>query len=366
MMRPAVHWWIILGLAGVFILIPSTGMTAAERVSVRGVWVHPGHFGTDRGTALSKMQNTLDEYQRAGINTLMVLVKSTSGHVYFSSKIGVQDPAWKWDFFGTFLEEARKRQMDVHPWFCVFTEGGLLGPVREHPEWLITGKKGELFTSVNPALPEVRGYELSLMLELIRLYQVDWVHLDYIRFPCTPSEPCFSYDSRTRALFKLQTGQDPLEIVHDNSGNPVWNEWIAWNSDRVTLFLKELREALKSAGRPVSVSAAVFPSPDTARVLIGQDWEAWAKEGLVDMLCPMLYTNNDDLFEKYLKRALEAAAGRVRLCAGIGIATSHNKNTAERMARQMAAGRRMRTDGDIFFSSSSLTGEFLEKLKTLR
>ena len=34
-----------------------------------------------------------------------------------------------------------------------------------------------------PALPEVRAYELSLMTELVSRYPVDWVHLDYIRFP---------------------------------------------------------------------------------------------------------------------------------------------------------------------------------------
>lgn len=65
---------------------------------------------------------------------------------------GVSDTAYHWDFFGTFLEEARKRQMVVHPWFCVFTEGGILGPVREHPDWLIRSRKGELVGVVNPAL----------------------------------------------------------------------------------------------------------------------------------------------------------------------------------------------------------------------
>jgi len=41
--------------------------------------------------------------------------------------------------------------MTVHPWFCVFPEGKILGRVREHPEWLIIsrnlGSDGVIFFS---------------------------------------------------------------------------------------------------------------------------------------------------------------------------------------------------------------------------
>jgi uncharacterized lipoprotein YddW (UPF0748 family) len=108
---------------------------------VRGVWMHPGFFGPEKAAAIEKMRTTLDEYAKAGINTLIMLVKNTSGHVYYASEIGVPDGAWNWDFFGVFLAEAKKRKMEVHPWFCVFPESSLLGRVREHPEWLIRSPK---------------------------------------------------------------------------------------------------------------------------------------------------------------------------------------------------------------------------------
>ena len=70
---------------------------------VRGVWVHPYSFGSNRDTALGKRRLALDQYQRAGINTVMVLVKSTAGLLYFQSATGVRDTAFRWDFFGAFL-----------------------------------------------------------------------------------------------------------------------------------------------------------------------------------------------------------------------------------------------------------------------
>jgi hypothetical protein len=86
--------------------------------------------------------------------------------------------------------------------------------------------------------------------------------------------------------------------------------------------------------------------------------------GLVGMLCPMLYTNNAGFFEKNSQQAIEVGKGHCLVCPGIG--TSHNQNTPDGMVEQMAISRRLGGDGVVFFSSSSLTTDFLQKLKTTR
>lgn len=385
---------------------PKVGLPAsALKPWVVGVWMHPGMFGPEKEAAVEKMRQTLDEYLKSSINSLFMLVKNTTGHVYYESEIGVKDPAYDWDFFGIFLEEARKRGMEVHPWFCVFPEAALLGQVREHPEWLIVGPGREMVRNVNPALPEVRAYEISLMTELARKYGVDWIHLDYIRFPCEPTEPYFSHDARTRKLFQEETGIDFNALKARDSGNPYWNVWLEWNREQVTRFVRELRAELGKTGRQVKISAAVFPDPDNARVLIGQDWLEWGRQGLVDMLCPMLYTNDLPLFEKLTKRALAArklegqaglvdaggaglvkgatasqvkesstktkeniAAAQVRatrgvlVCPGLGIVTSHNQATPEIMLQEIRLAREAGADGVVFFSGGSLKEDFLRAL----
>lgn len=343
---------------------PSSGPADASLVMpVRGVWMHPGFFGPDKTAAVEKMRLTLDAYVRAGINTLIMCVKNTSGHVYYASEIGVRDKAWDWDFFGVFVAEAKKRKMEVHPWFCVFPESSLLGRVREHPEWLIQSPKREMVGAANPALPAVREYEISLMLEVAKKYDVNWIHLDYIRYPCEPTEPYFSFDPETLRLFKQDTGIDMAAVKARDTGNMAWNEWLNWNRDRVTVFVRELKNALKATGRRVKVSAAVFPDARNAAVLIGQDWPAWARERLVDMLCPMLYSNDAGLFEKLVREAVAYGKGRCQVCPGIGIGTSHNQNTPEGMIEQMKISKSLGADGVVYFSSSSLNQPFLEKLK---
>lgn len=339
------------------------GRAPKPRPTVLGVWAHPGMFGPDQDKAVPAIRKTLDGYVRTGIDNVILLVKGTNGYVYYKSAIGVPDPAYTWDFLDVFLKEAVRRKITVQPWFCVFTESGLLGKVREHPEWLISNPKSEMVGVVNPALPEVRAYELSLMMEVARNYPVEWIHLDYIRFPCEPVEPYFSFDPRTRALFKEYSGTDPADIKARDSGNMLWNEWLEWNRDQVTRFVTELREALRTAGRQVWISAAVFPDAGNASVLIGQDWAAWAEQGLVDMLCPMLYTNHEAFFTDFVKRAVAVGKGHCRVCAGIGIGTSHNQNTPEGMMRQMEISRELGADGVIFFSASGLGPMFMARLE---
>jgi len=175
--------------------------------------------------------------------------------------IGVPDGAWNWDFLKVFLDEAKKRKMTVHAWFCVFPESSVLGQVRQHPDWLISSPKREIVRSVNPALPAVRRYEISLMLEVARKYDVDWIHLDYIRYPCEPAEPYFSFDPETLRLFKEDTEIDLAAVKARDSGNMAWDEWLRWNTDRVTVFVRELRAAPSSARGSASARPTIRTPP---------------------------------------------------------------------------------------------------------
>ncbi|HRT25965.1 MAG TPA: family 10 glycosylhydrolase [Candidatus Saccharicenans sp.] len=351
----------------------TSARTEDEDAWISGVWMHPGMFGPKQAEALSKMRTVLDDYAKAGINTLIMLVKDTSGYLYYQSDIGVKDPAYDWDFFGVFLTEARQRKMTVHPWFCVFPEGALLGQVRQHPEWLIVGPAREMVRTVNPALPEVRAYEISLMTELVKKYGVDWVHLDYIRFPCEPTEPYFSHDPKTLQLFKDETGIDFNSLKARDSGNPHWNAWLEWNRQQVTGFVKELKDELLTTGRQVRISAAVFPDADNARVLIGQDWEKWAQQGLIDMLCPMLYTNDTALFDRLTKRAVaiglrsvgdkaQGQVGREKMAdngegTGSEVAGGESINSGQSFSREEISARQEQTEKRRAAMTARVSGE---------
>lgn len=89
-------------------------ISASSGAEVHGVWLHPNFFRSDSIAAHAPIKSVLDEYLQAGINTLMRLVKTTSGDVYFRRALAPMAPAFHWDLFAVFRREAKQRHLVVH------------------------------------------------------------------------------------------------------------------------------------------------------------------------------------------------------------------------------------------------------------
>lgn len=313
----------------------------------RGVWIHASTFSNTMDEALVQMRKTLDDYRSIGINRLYCFYPL------------MEDHQKGWDFLKELVREAHGRSIKVEPIIMPGNTVALRGEILDHPEWLIRGMKGEIYPNLNIADPEVRKYLVRKISEMLA-YDIDGIHLDYIRFPVNQN---YSYDAATGAAFKKEYGFAPLEVSHDN-GSMVWCEWIRWNARQVTTLVRDVRELLRKSGRNLTLSAAVFPEPVSAGVLIGQEWGKWPGEKLVDVLCPMLYTNDMALFREYVREAVRLAKGNSQVYAGIACTSSHNKNTPDGVAQQVAIAREEGAAGVVFFSGSSLTREFMDRLGT--
>jgi hypothetical protein len=320
--------------------------TSSPAAGVRAVWIHAGMFPADQTAATSRLRTLLDDYRAARIAALFC----------FDSLPGQHRKGW--DFLAVLVAEAHARGIQVHPIISPGYTVPLEGEVKEHPEWLITGMKGEIYRNLNLANPAARGYVVRMVQEALK-YRVDGIHLDYARFPLGQG---FSYDRETTEAFRTAFGQSPLEVSHD-SGNMVWCEWVKWNARQVTALVGEIRAAVKARDTKLPLSAAVFPNADISRFEIGQDWSAWARDGLVDVLGPMLYTNDTRLFREYVRDALRIAAGKCVVYAGIACVSSHNKNTPAGLLSEIEIAGTEGAAGVAIFSGYSLEGEFLRALK---
>jgi len=312
----------------------------------RAVWISSGNFSQEKAEALIQIKDMLDNYAEIGINNLFCFSSMMSQHQK------------NWDFLAVLLEEAHERNMKIHP---IFTPGGqkkLEGEIKEHPEWLIRGIKGEIYPNLNIAHPGVKEYFVKQVSEALK-YDIDGIHLDYIRFQVNQG---FSYDKPTCEAFKKEYGYFPIEVHHD-CGSMVWSEWIKWNVKHVTSLVKEVKKTIKQSGKNVVLGVDVFPDHETAKILIGQDWKLWAEEGLVNIICPMLYTNDPDLFKLFVQEAVKAADGKCLVYPGIACRSSHNTNTPEGVVQEVLISRETGADGVVFFSGSSLTEEFIKELK---
>ncbi|MEA1896363.1 MAG: family 10 glycosylhydrolase [Bacteroidota bacterium] len=313
----------------------------------RAVWLHSSIFEDDEKEATHQLEELLDKYADIGINNIFCFYTMMYQHHK------------NWDFLEVLLTEAHERNIKVHSIFCPGGGVKLEGEIKEHPEWLIRGKKEEIHTKLNLANPEARNYIKGQVKEALK-YNIDGIHLDYIRFQINQG---FSYDKATCEAFKKEFGYSPLD-VHQDCGSMVWCEWIKWNAQQVTTLVREIKGIIDKSGKDVVLGVDVFPDPETAKILIGQDWELWAKEGLVDIICPMQYTNDLDLFRKSVKRAVKAVNGKCLIYPGIACHSSHNKNTPEGVVQEVIITREEGADGVTIFSGTSLTDEFIIKLKS--
>ncbi len=271
-------------------IIPFTLFSQSEnREKNRAVWIHSSMFSQEKNEAIPQMQEMLDNYAEISINNLYC----------FSSMIFQHKK--EWDFLEVLLEEAHKRNIKVHSIFCPGHRVKLEGEIKENPEWLIRGMKGEIYPNLNIAIPGVKKYLISQVSEALE-YDIDGIHLDYIRFPVNQR---FSYDKATCDAFKKEFGYSPIEVAHD-CGSMVWCEWIKWNAKHVTTLVREIKKIIEQSGKNVVLGADVFPNHRSAEILIAQDWVQWAEEGIIDFVCPMLYTNDLELFRQYVKDSCES------------------------------------------------------------
>jgi len=208
---------------------------------------------------------------------------------------------------------------------------------------------------LSPALPEVRRYLAGVVGEILRRYRVDGLHLDYIRYPSEDA----GFEIFARRAFSALYSFDPIEIyqagpidgfagdAHDRSS--LERQWRQWRRRQVTELLREIRRVQESIAPDITLSVAVIPGIEKARRSYGQDWPAWANEGLIDLVVTMSYSRSKGIVLSQAREAREAIL-KGRLFIGIAVYNQSLKNMLE-CAREV---RTIDVDGISLFSYNAI------------
>ncbi len=270
-----------------------------------------------KATWLHKLPSTPEEVRAvarrvadAGFDMLLPCVKQTSGIADYQSKVArVRAEYAGWDPLMVLAEESNKLGLKVHAWCCVFPEGDQSNLLEAHPDFAaVAGSEQantEPFRLGCANRPEVQDYEAAIYQELIDNYPIAGVHLDYIRFT---SGLCWC--DYCKADYRGTMGGDL-----NNLGFFKWREegaqdmdrWIKWRCDIITRFVRRIRKA--SAAGDKELSAAVFFYYPGNLSDIGQDWEDWCREGLLDYVFPMNYSVSTQIAAKWTRNNLAAMKG---------------------------------------------------------
>lgn len=314
----------------------------------RGVWDHAG-----TGWYPGDWDATCGILAQHGINSVFANLL-WGGNAHFPNKTIPTSITMKMygDQAALLTRAAGKAGLQSHLWVVCFNLGHAPDEfVRRMQQEGRTqvGADGKPTTWLNPAHPENQKMLLQAMSEAVRAYPFDGVHLDYIRYPGAD----FDYSPATRQMFEASLGRKIANWPKDvRPGGPARAPFVAWRAARITAFVQRTHDALKAINPKLKISAAVWGGwPDTINS-IAQDWAAWVRDGLVDFVCPMDYSESAYQFNTLVQKqlALPGAAGRVY--PGIGVTADESQLSADQVIEQVSALRRLGAPGFVLFDLS--------------
>jgi len=152
------------------------------------------------------------------------------------------------------------------------------------------------YSSVNPVLPEVHEHINSVVDDVASSYDVDGIHLDYIRYvPGALNFDRLPHDPIAHQMFQQATGLDG-----SNPANfPAYKDYV---KNRITDLVRSIKQTVDAAevreGRVVELTASVWRDPDVGENEYIQDYRTWIEDELLDVAMPMIYLSalNDHIY----------------------------------------------------------------------
>lgn len=325
----------------------------------RAVWVVRTSI-----TSGERIQNMVRRAKDAGFNTLFVQVRGR-GDAYYRSALEPRAEALAgkpadFDPLATTLKEAQKYGIEVHAWVNVMYLWSEKNPpvsaehiVNKHPDWIAVDQNGKKGQFLCPSCLEARDHTLAVVSDLAKRYDLAGIHLDYIRMDDPAYCRCDRCMKAFRATLGLKSGGKELATTYTEA-------FAKWRKERITALVKDIRAGLREGQM---LTAAVWADQLRAVDQKMQDWPRWCREGLLDAVVPMNYTQDRPEFAR-LSAAAVRSAGETPVWMGIGAWRLPEAD----VKAMIAEARRLNLAGFSLFSYGGITQDgrsetFLDALR---
>lgn len=245
----------------------------------------------------------LDRLVAANINTVLLQARLRATTIYASPYepwdgclSGTPGTGPGYDALAYAVQECHRRGLQIHAWVVAIPAGRpwALGAKRlrsTHPE-LLRSTKDEVW--LDPAATGTATYVADICRDIAERYDVDGIHLDYIRYP---------------------------DVIRQRVVDG------AAARENITRVVRAVHKAVKAVRPDIVLSCSpVGKYADTqrqwshgwnARDAVFQDAAAWVRDGLMDALFPMMYFRGQD-FYPFAVDWQERSAGAT-IAPGLGI-----------------------------------------------
>jgi uncharacterized lipoprotein YddW (UPF0748 family) len=288
---------------------PRDAARGLERREFRGVWVAtvanidwPSRKGLSTAQQQAELRALLAKAAELKLNAVVFQVRPMADALYASElepwsefltgKLG-QAPEPFYDPLELAVREAHARGLELHAWF---------NPYRAHqpsattpiPDNHIVKRRPDLAKRygkhywLNPTHPEVQDLSLRVILDVVRRYDIDGVHLDDYFYP---------YQEKDAAGRPIPFPDDDTWAAYQKKGGTLSRD--DWRRHAVNRFIERLYKGVKLVKPWVKVGISPFGiwRPGNPPGIAGFDAYAglyadsrlWLREGWVDYFTPQLY-----------------------------------------------------------------------------
>ncbi len=332
-------------------------------VEARAVWLDASSIPKTAG----EIKRLIDAYHRANINLIFPEV-ICRGYAIYPSRLMTRDPRFQdaIDPLQLLIEEAHKRGMEVHAWVWVFRVGysaDIGGILNRYPDWAELGSNGTQISPagglwISPANKEACDYLAAVFEELVTNYNIDGIHLDYVRYENESQVP-YGYSPPSKDLFRKQYVADP-PTSSGLADDILVYEWRKFRERMVNTFVHRIAVQTRRIKPEAKISAAVVPDSDHARRNYMQNWTNWIDNKWLDFVVPMSYDSDDAHFGRVISKLKSTVGEKTIILVGIGSNTL--REGSDQFLRQTVISRQAGAHGQAFFAAAYLKENHLKKL----
>lgn len=365
-----------------FISINSQTLPKIER-EFRAVWIATVDnidFPTKKTLSIAEQKaeliSDLELAKSLKMNAVIFQVRPMADAVY-ESKIepwsefltGEMGKSQPFDPLKFIIEEAHKRGILVHAWF---------NPYRAyHPaaktvsENHITKRRPDLvrqygkYMWLDPSDAEVQQYSLSVVLDVVKRYDIDGVHFDDYFYPYAEKDEKgnkieFPDNANYQKYVQTALNANKNRVI---KRSPIDRE--TWRRIRVNNFVSTVGEEIKKIKPTVMYGISPIGVQEINYNELFADAEFWLSQGMIDYFVPQLYWKSDRKnreFPLLLKNWESKNVKNRHVWAGIGtykIPSKTENFSADEIIKQISYTREIqKTAGNIQFSLKSVRSDF--------
>ena len=299
-------------------------------------------------TTKADIENMIEFATLNRFNNLLVQVRGR-GDAYYESNLVPKSNLIKdvdFDPLAYLIPLAKEKGIRVHAWVNTYLLwSSRVMPVQKNhilktnPDWIDQNTKEKINISIEmkkfnggkngiegfymaPNHPKVNSYLLTIFDDLIQNYDIDGLHLDYVRF----------HDSDYgQNPFALSDFQEKIGISDFNRSQS--SEWSDYRRKAITDLVRETKNLIQSIKPNITLSAAVKPNLYQARERFFQEWDVWLAAGYLDKAIVMNYAKDLKVFAANIDIMYDNLPSKYRKKIVMGIATYNQspKNVVDKI-----------------------------------